>query len=186
MKAFFFTSNHHKFAEISDVLSKYGIILSQKNIDFDERGETPEEVVLNKAKDAYRLVKKPVVTEDTAVYFDAYRDFPGLYAKRTFRSLGFSGLLKLLDGKTRKAHFKTSICSGDKGKYKVFSGVWKGKISRKIYSTKEVMAYERIFVPDGYRIPLCHFPRELKNRVSHRGRAAAKLGRWVKERPTIK
>ena len=176
---YFYTSNSHKFREISDVLKNHGIKLVRRNADFFEHGDTIEDVVTNKAKDTYKKIKKPLITEDTAIYFNAYRDFPGLYAKRIFHSLWYEGLLKLLEGKNRNAKFVTCICLADRGKYRVFKGTWNGRIDRKVNRASNVMAYERLFIPKGYSTALCRIPRDEKNVKSHRAKAAKRLGLFL-------
>lgn len=176
----FYTSNSRKFREVADVLAKSGIKATKRSIKFDERGDTIEQVVKNKARDAYTKVKKPLITEDTGVFFDAYKGFPGLYAKRIFDSIKYDGMLRLLDGKNRGAKFVTCICYTDGKLYKVFRGEWRGKIDTKVNRHPNVMAYERLFIPKGYDIPLCKVDRDEKNKISHRAKAAQRLADFLR------
>ncbi len=40
---------------------------------------------------------------------------------------------------------------------------------------KEGFGYDPVFQPDGYELSFAEMPPELKNRISHRGRAVQKL-----------
>ena len=40
---------------------------------------------------AYKILKKPLITDDTAIYFEGYPGFPGTFTKFVFQGLGFSG-----------------------------------------------------------------------------------------------
>ncbi len=180
MKLFVVTGNKDKFKEISLVLKQYGIEHVMKNIELDEIGNTLEEIAMNKAKEAYRKIRKPLIVDDTGIFFKAYRNFPGIHAKRIYLSIGFEGLLKLLKNRTKKACFKSIICYCD-GKCRIFSGELRGNIQNKIHFDKfsrERFPYDRIFIPDGFDKPISLMPLNKKIEFSHRAKAVRKFARW--------
>ena len=180
MKLVVVTSNQDKSNEIKAVLSEFDIKAVMKNIELSEIGDTIEEVALNKAKEAYRKIRKPLIVDDTGIFFRAYKNFPGIYAKRVYLSIGFEGLLKLLEGKTRKAYFKSAICFYD-GRYKTFSGKLNGTIQKDIHRdrfAREKFPYDRIFVPDGSDRPISLLSLSKKIEFSHRAVAVRKFARW--------
>ena len=178
------TSNEDKFKEISLVLNKSDIKTKRINLDFPEYGENIEEVAKNKAKEAFKRVRKPLIVEDTAILFTAYKDFPGNYAKRIYKSLGLTGLIKLLENKSRKAYFQTVICYYDGKRTKTFSGKLHGTIVKKIHTDKflrQKFPYDRIFIENKYKKPVSLLTLEEKIKISHRAKAAEKFARWLKD-----
>ena len=182
MKIFISTTNRHKVHEISAILSEYGVGLEQKELrviepDFD----SIEEVAKSKAEQAFAHLGKPVIAEDTGIYFLAYHNFPGVFAKRVYEGIGFDGLLSLIRRvKNRRARFGTAICYHDGKTTKVFSGYLEGSLLLRAVSVdKDRLPYEKLFVPDGYSKALVDIPIQEKNRVSHRAQAARKLAEWL-------
>ena len=184
MELFFATGNKHKVQEIRTVLGKK-ITLVQKKIELKEpKSNSIEFIAEKKAEQAFRKIKKPLIVEDTGVYFTALKNFPGTEPKRAFLKLGLDCLLKKLKGKKRTAFYKTVICFVDeKGKKKIFSGKLFGRITEKVFlKEKDVMAYEKIFIPRGKTKVLAFFSRKNKNKFSHRAKATIKLKRFLEKR----
>jgi XTP/dITP diphosphohydrolase len=185
MKLFVVTANRDKFKEISLVLRQFGINSVMRDIELHETGDTLEEISMNKAKEAYRKIKKPLIVDDTGIFFKAYRNFPGIYARRIYLGIGFEGLLKLLKDKSRGAYYKSVVCFYDGKHGKIFSGKLNGTIQKKIYKDKfsrEKFPYDRIFVPDGFDKPISLMPLHKKIEFSHRAAAVRKFARWFSQR----
>jgi len=182
---FFSTANKHKVLELSKILSKEGIKVRQIKVEMQEPDlSSIEEVAEIKAKQAFAAIRKPVIAEDTGVYFSAYRNFPGHLAKRVYLGLGFKGLLALVKAaKNRKAFFKSVICFTKDGKrFHSFSGKLGGVLlSRVVKLQKDRLPYEKIFRPKGFKQALAELSIEEKNRVSHRAIAARKFAAWAKK-----
>ncbi|MEM4598755.1 MAG: non-canonical purine NTP pyrophosphatase [Candidatus Diapherotrites archaeon] len=179
---FFVSGNKQKFLEIKRILAEYGIELKWHKAELSEDcNGSIDEIARHKAAEAYSLIEKPLIVEDTGIFFEGYHDFPGVRAKRIFEKIGYEGLLKMASKKSGKAYFKTAICFTDGTRKKVFVGLLKGRISQKVYcKNRKVMPYERIFVPVKSKKPLCMMLRKEKNKISHRARAAEKLAVWLK------
>jgi XTP/dITP diphosphohydrolase len=183
MKLFLATNNKHKVDEISTLLSDYGVDLRQAKLDLIEPDfGSLEEIANYKAKQAFAKLKKPVIAEDTGVYFCGYNNFPGILAKRVFLGIGFDGLVTLIrHSKNKKAYFKTVVSYFDGKKLKSFSGVLKGRLLERVVSIeKDRLPYEKIFVPDGFSKALVDIPLDEKNKFSHRAKAVKKFGNWLK------
>ena len=177
------SGNRHKFDEISKILSRHGIQLKWKQAGLEEKeGLSLEETAKEKAKQAFELVKEPVIGEDTGVFFGALGDFPGTKAKRVFEEIGFEGLLGKVEGKNRNARFETVICyTADGLSFKCFTGILRGSIDTRAHDLeKGVLPYEKIIIPDGYNRTLSSISRGEKNTFSHRAKAAEKLAEWLK------
>ncbi|MBU2100072.1 non-canonical purine NTP pyrophosphatase [Candidatus Micrarchaeota archaeon] len=181
MELYFVTGNKHKVQEIQKVLGKK-IQLIQKKLEIKEPAlNSIEKIAKIKAVQAFKKIGKPLITEDTGIYFNAFKNFPGTEPKREFEKLDFKGLLEKLKGKKRNAFFITAICFVDaKGKRKTFSGKLHGRITEKVfYEKKDVLPYEKIFIPKGKKRVLAFYSRKTKNKFSHRAKAARKLKKFL-------
>ena len=49
-----------------------------------EESDKIEKVVLEKARTAFKKLKKPLIVDDTAIYFEEYKNFPGTYTNSVF------------------------------------------------------------------------------------------------------
>jgi XTP/dITP diphosphohydrolase len=179
MKIYFVTTNKHKVEEVKAIIGKLNIEVVQLPEEKYEHKEMElKEVTEFNAKRFYEKHKKPIVVEDTGVFFDAYPGFPGSHPKLMFALLGYKGLLRLVAGESRKAHFKSVATYYDGKNMKTFEGTLDGVISDTIHDEHaDVLPYERIFLVDGK--PLSSFSREEKNRISHRSKAFVLLGEWL-------
>jgi len=173
------TGNSGKYNEIKKILDSYGIDSKHLSLSFPETKETVEETSIEKANNAFSAVGKPLIVDDTGVFFESYKNFPGQLAKRTYASLGFKGLMKLLEGENRRARFETVICFTNGKITKTFKGELSGEITKKIYPTeRRELPYEQIFIPDGKDKPVSFMTIEEKNEISHRSKALKKFAEW--------
>lgn len=177
MKIVVCTGNKNKFQEISTILDRYDIEAEHVEIDLDENGSSLEDNVVSKAKQAFEKIGKPLIVDDTGIFFTAYRDFPGHRAKRVFRINGFEGLFRALDGRDREAYFKCLICYIDKSQIKIFEGTLDGKITHHVYESPgyDEFPYVKIFIPKGQEKPLSMMTYEQKSKIDHRGKAIRKF-----------
>lgn len=185
MKVFFATTNRHKFQEVRDILKGYPMELEHLEMAYEEsHDDAIEEIASKAAKKLAKDLGRPVVVEDTGLFFRAYNNFPGALPKFVFESLGYKGILKLLEGETRKAYFKTVASFCQPGERPVlFEGILEGSITESVHNRdKDVMPYERIFVPEGREATLSDMTLEEKNAFSHRAQAFRKFGEYLSGR----
>ena len=83
-------------------------------------------------------------------------------------------LKKLQDKHNRTAKFKTVIALILDGKEYLFEGEVQGVITEVLSGTAG-FGYDPIFMPVGYEITFAEMDAELKNSMSHRGRAVREL-----------
>ncbi len=182
MKINVVTTNNDKFAEIANILKLNGIESEQIRLEMIELGETLEEITISKAKQAFEHIKKPVLVDDTGMFFNAYKSFPGIFAKRMYNSLGFDGLLKLLDNKDRSALFSAVVCFYDGKEFNQFRGDMHGHIDTKVNKrAHEQFPYDAIFIPKEKGVPLCEISIEDRKDISHRSIAVTKFCEWFKK-----
>ncbi len=184
MELIFASNNRHKLEEISKIIGdSYSILnLKQANCEGEipETGETLAENALQKAHWVYDRTGKNCFADDTGLEIDALNGAPGVYTAR------FAGedctpedniqkTLRLLQGVTnRRACFKTVIACILDGKEYLFEGEVEGEIATEKLGVCG-FGYDPIFVPKGYKESFAQMPLDLKNSMSHRGRATAKF-----------
>lgn len=116
MEITFVTTNRHKFEEVSDILKPYPVELVHLNQSYEENHDLAlEDIARTAVRKLARELDRPVVLEDTGLFFEAYPGFPGVMPKFVYQTLGFKGILKLLLGENRRAYFKTVAAFGMPG-----------------------------------------------------------------------
>ena len=92
-------------------------------------------------------------------------------------------LARLKDKDDRRAQFRTVIClarKSDIADYTLFEGIVRGTIAKEKQGSSG-FGYDPIFVPEGYDESFAALGDEVKNRISHRARAVAKLADYLKQ-----
>lgn len=203
MKIVFATNNQHKLQEIRDILGSDYEVVSQKEIgcdvDIPETGNTLEENALQKAQYVYDHYHLSCFADDTGLEVEALDGAPGVHSARYAEGTdhdseaNMAKLLRELDGKeNRKARFRTVICYIEKKdvcpcgctsikKIHQFDGIIEGHIATRKQGT-EGFGYDPIFVPEGYDQSFAQLGEEIKNGISHRARAVAKLAEYLKNK----
>lgn len=182
------TKNKNKIKEISALLSGMPVnVLSLENGDWQvpeivEDGKTFKENAVKKAKIIAGITNKFTLADDSGIEVDTLSGQPGVYSKRfagdnaTDRenNLKLFQLLKDVPGDRRGAQFKCVIAIvSPQGKEEVVEGICRGDIG---FSEKgsQGFGYDPIFIPTGYNKTFAELSMQIKNRISHRGRALEK------------
>jgi len=185
MKLYFITTNKHKFEEVADILKEFPIELEHIDLEYDEHPDWGmEEIARSASKKLANKLQKPIILEDTGLFFEAYPGFPGAQPKFVFNTIGYKGIFKLLEGESRKAYFKTvaGFCEPTKEPV-LFEGVMNGTFIDKIHNeNKDVMPYDRIFIPENTTKTISDMTMQEKNIFSQRAQAFKKFGEFMKQR----
>lgn len=196
MKIVFATNNKHKLSEIRNILGSDFEVVSLQEIgcdtDIPETGNTLEENAMQKARYIYDNYNLSVFADDTGLEVDALGGEPGIYSARYAGGEGHdseANMTKLLDklGKNdnRKARFRTAIAlilkedDGSGVTEKLFEGIVNGEIIRERRGG-EGFGYDPIFQPEGYDRTFAELGTDIKNKISHRARAVARLVEYLK------
>ena len=180
----FVTSNGGKLREARGVLEPLGIQVTGKGLHLEEpQTDDVRAIALAKASQALKAVKAPVIVEDTGIFFEACRNFPGAYARPFVTGVGLEGVLRLLNGsKVKRTTFFQSIVAfaAPKAKPKVFIGRCYGVITkkRKGKAHHARLPYDEIFVPKGFSKTFAEMSVAEKARLSHRAKALRAFGKW--------
>ena len=204
MKIVFATNNQHKLSEIRQILGSKVEVLSLKDIgcdvDIPETGTTLEENALQKAQYVYDHYHIDCFSDDSGLEVEALNGAPGVYSARyaamepmspvgpishiapTHDSeANMSRLLRELgENNTRRARFRTVIALILQGEVHEFEGIVNGEIIRERRGG-EGFGYDPIFQPEGYNQTFAELGVEVKNQISHRARATAKLCEFLKK-----
>ena len=203
MKIVFATNNEHKLQEIRDILGSEFEIVSLKDIgcdvDIPETGNTLEENAMQKAQYVYDHYNLSCFADDTGLEVEALNGEPGVHSARYAEGTdhdseaNMAKLLRNLEGKdNRKARFRTVIaliqkqdvcpcgCTSIK-KVNRFEGIVDGSIATEKHGTAG-FGYDPIFVPEGYDKSFAELGESIKNGISHRARAVAKLAEYLKQK----
>ena len=141
------TGNDHKSRYFSKMV---GIDIPHMNIDVDEiQSLDLTEIITHKVKQAYEIVKKPVLVEDTQLTFYALNRLPGPYIKWFLEELGDAGLCKMLnDYENRSAFAGAAIAYYDGHEVTIFESSLQGRISVEPLG-ETGFGWNRVFIPDG-------------------------------------
>ena len=202
MKIVFATNNKHKLDEIRKILGDQFEVLSLNDIgchdDIPETGTTLEENARQKAEYIYNKYHCNVFADDTGLEVETLGGEPGVYSARYAAvknpeaeshdsEANMTTLLRKLKGKVnRKARFRTVISfiqtstppTGGQGDT-LFEGIVEGNIISERRGG-EGFGYDPIFQPDGYDKTFAELGNDIKNTISHRARAVAKLASHLK------
>lgn len=173
----FATSNKDKVREFREIL---GYEIAQVELELSEpQAIEVEDVVREKAMQAYRMLNKPVVVEDTGLYVNAWNGFPGALVKWMIKSAGLKGMLNMLKyEKDRSATAKTAIGFYDGKATHIFSGSVDGTVAEKIMG-KSGFGWDPIFIPTGFKESFAELGGKQKNAVSMRSIALSKLKEFM-------
>ncbi|MEO7936670.1 MAG: RdgB/HAM1 family non-canonical purine NTP pyrophosphatase [Dokdonella sp.] len=190
MKLVLASGNAGKLVEIREVLADLPIELkSQGDLgvdDAEENGTTFVENAILKARHAARITGLPALGDDSGICVDALNGAPGLLSARFAGEHGNSAanIAKLLDAMkdvpehSRGAHFFCVIVllrHADDPAPLIAEGRWSGRI----LTTRRGdggFGYDPIFFDPQRNASAAELEPTLKNRISHRGQALARLG----------
>ena len=187
----FATNNPHKLREIREIMPDHITILSLADIhcegDIPETADTLEGNALIKAHYVYDRYGFDCFADDTGLEVEALNGGPGVH---TARYAGESQdpdanmkkmIAEMQENTNRHARFRTVIALIEKGVEHLFTGIVDGEIATEPRG-EQGFGYDPIFVPEGYNKSFAELGEEIKNGISHRARAVAKLAEYLKEK----
>lgn len=197
----FATNNKHKLQEVRAALDGAVEVLSLAEVglggDIPETADTLQGNAQQKADWVWERISgmqiDGVFADDTGLEVEALGGAPGVYSARyagehcSFDD-NIDKLLGALNGKhNRRADFRTVICLMESSlgsrqpKVSFFEGRVDGEILTERHSNGEGFGYDPVFMPDRFAVSFAEMPLEVKNRISHRGLAVAKLAEYLKQ-----
>lgn len=200
LPVFLFTGNRDKIGEFNHYFGKTRFrFLGVSDLSDDlrrrakeeeppENGSTLLENSIIKSSFGFGLSGVATVADDTGFFVDALNGEPGIKAGRyagptcdyeANRVLLLKNLAGLPDHR-RTACFRCMITLFWPGIAEPFEflGEARGSVIREKRPGNQ-FGYDPVFVPDGHKQAFSEMDLELKNRISHRGRAFAKLEKFL-------
>ena len=176
MKLTVVTSNTHKAVEVAAFFTGIAEI-EHVSLDIPEyRYPKVREITEEKARDAYRELRRPLIVDDTGFFIDALNGFPGPNAAYVFETIGNRGIRQLMNGVTdRRAPLETVIAYASTEGVRSFQGIIEGTIVAP--RGKEGFGYDPIFLYEGRT--LAEIPLDEKSTLSHRARGLAAFRAWM-------
>lgn len=186
-KIIFATGNQGKMREIREILSDLGAeILSMKEAgieaDITEDGKTFEENALIKASAIAAEIQEPevvVLADDSGLEVDYLNKEPGIYSARymgeeTSYDIKNQNIIERLEGvpkEQRTARFVSAIAAAfSNGETCVTRGTIEGYIGWEP-AGENGFGYDPIFYLEEYDCSTAQLSMEVKNQLSHRGKA---------------
>jgi XTP/dITP diphosphohydrolase len=183
------TSNAGKLHEFEVMLAGLPLrLLSLKdvglgNMEVEENATTLEDNSRLKAEAYAKASGYLTLADDTGLYVDALGGAPGIYPARyggpgltmAQRRQKLLGELVGVPDEKRTAAFACVIALAEPGKSKIsiVRGMCKGRIAQAESDGAGGFGYDPIFIPEGYTQTFSEIGEDKKNRISHRGIAAA-------------
>lgn len=188
MKIVFATQNENKVAEIQQLMPPGIEVMSLKSIgcsdDIPETADTLEGNARIKARYIFEKFGLNCFADDTGLEITALNGRPGVLSARYAGENKSADanmdlvLSEMIHATDRSARFRTVIAAIIEGEEILFEGIVTGKITE-VKSGAKGFGYDPVFLPDGFNQTFAEMNLDQKNKISHRGKAVAKLIAWL-------
>lgn len=179
------TRNPHKTAEIRAMIGDRFEVLDVTDFpecpQIEETGTTFLENARLKAEGISRVVDGWVLSDDSGLEVDALDGAPGVWSssfggEEGNHALNNSRLIQEMEGKSdRRARFRCTMVLAKEGLEQAnFSGTVEGRIIEGLRG-EHGFGYDPLFIPDGREETFAELGEDVKNTLSHRSRALAKV-----------
>ncbi|WP_371188356.1 XTP/dITP diphosphatase [Thalassotalea maritima] len=183
------TGNLGKVKELQTLLAEQHIEVvpqSEFNVpDVPETGTTFVENAIIKARHAAKITGLPAIADDSGLEVDYLNGAPGIYSSRFAGDAGNDDknnakLLSELEGVAnaqRTARFQCVLVymrHADDPTPIICQGTWEGSITNEKHG-EQGFGYDPLFWVEQYQQTSAQLSRDIKNSLSHRGKALAKL-----------
>ncbi|MET1033183.1 MAG: non-canonical purine NTP pyrophosphatase [Candidatus Saccharimonadales bacterium] len=174
------TGNQHKV----DLLTKYlGRPVRHHKADLDEiQSLDPRIVAEHKVRQAYDLLREPVLIDDVSLTFDALGRLPGTQIKWFLEELkpkGLADLASRLDNQKATASMVFALFDGQELLF--FEHAMTGRIAPEPRTVNNGLAFgwNEVFIPDGSDKTFAEMDEDELRSFSHRAPAVAKLKEYL-------
>ncbi len=184
----FATHNPNKLYEIRQMMPGGIRLLSLEDIgcreEIPETADTLEGNARIKAAHVWEHYGYDCFADDTGLEVAALRGAPGVYSARyagpeADAQANMQKLLSQMEAQIdRSARFRTSIALVLDGQFHFFEGTVSGQILREPRGSGG-FGYDPVFMPEGYEKSFAQLPLQVKNEISHRGRAFRELSAFL-------
>ena len=183
------TKNRHKIQEIEAITQEFGMSIISRDeagvpdIEINEDGETFEENSYKKAFEITKLCNNITIADDSGLEVDCLDGAPGVYSARFAGKDGdddannrkLTELIKDVPYEQRTGRFVSVITMVFPDGETISA---RGEVEGHLLTEKRGSSgfgYDPLFVPEGYDRTFGELGPEIKNSISHRSRALARL-----------
>lgn len=186
------SNNRSKISEIKDVLKETRIRISSR-LDYKGLRKIPEtgssyfENAFIKAKAVWEFTGIPSLADDSGLEVKALGGKPGIFSARYSgpKASDMDNRKKLLNElkeiskEKRAAEFICVLVLYDGNETHIFEGRCRGEIA---FEERGCLGfgYDSIFIPEGYNLTFAEMKPELKQAISHRGKALSALLKYLR------
>lgn len=166
------TGNAHKLGEWQRMMPS-GLTLNSIDIDLDElQSDDSVEIVVDKVKRAYDVAQKPVIVEDVSAGLEKWNGLPGPFVKFFLKKLGQDALYQIAGREGENATVSCVAAYYD-GENLIHA---RGDVEGTIVAPRgESFGFDVTFVPNGYHQTYAEMEKSVKDSLSHRSIAIARL-----------
>jgi XTP/dITP diphosphohydrolase len=191
MKLVFATGNPGKIREAQEILGAGFEIVPAASLgvteDIPETGSTLKEKSLQKAQYIFNKTGLDCFADDSGLEVDLLDGAPGVETARYAGAAkdpqaNIARLLREMElrgGEPRSARFRTCVTLILGGETHFFDGVMEGRIGRE-QAGSGGFGYDPIFIPEGFSQTNAELGEEVKNAISHRGKALRKMAGFLR------
>ena len=174
----FITGNKAKAEQLA---RHFKFPVKHHKVDLDEiQSLDLSKIVEHKAREAYKIIKSPVLVEDVSLKFTALGNLPGPLIKWFLSELDNSGLCNLLTNfKDKTAVAEVMFGYFDGKVFKTFIGSYKGRIADKPRGDSG-FGWDPIFIPQGKKKTWGEMDLDEQKETSMRRIALKKLELYLK------
>lgn len=182
--------NKHKIQEMKELVQPLGIEVFSA-LDFPDLEEVEEDQptlegnAIKKARYVHQKTGFPALSDDTGLEVEALGGAPGVYSARyagedaTYQDNVLKLLSEMSGTMNRSARFRTVMAFITSTEEKTFDGEVIGEILEEQRGAGG-FGYDPVFKPNGFAESFAELSSEIKNSISHRGRAVQKFVAFLK------
>lgn len=156
------TGNAVKYDVALKTFANTGIVLLQNKLDTPEiQNKNVQKVAIYSARWASEQLNKPVIVTDAGFYISALNGFPGPFIKFVNEWFSAEDYINLMRDKTnRTIIIQDCLAYCHPGEEPlVFTGTYRGKLANQP-SSKQGTSIEKVFIPEGFNVPISDIPAE--------------------------
>ena len=183
----FVTHNKGKITYAQTKLKDINLKIYEYDIN-EPRSDDIKYISKYKVIEAYKLVKKPCISQDSGFWIDELNGFPKAFVNFCLETIGIKGILKLMEGKkNRNCRFIECLSYYDGENLYQFDGKHEGVLSEEILGNDTDKKWSDlwfIFKPYGYETTLAQMSYEdIANNILHNSISSIEeFGKWYKNR----
>ncbi len=181
------TGNSVKFDVALNTFVNTGINLLQMKLDTPEiQSKSVQAVAMYSASWASKQLNKSVIVTDAGFYIEALKGFPGpfiKYVNEWFSADDFINLVKDKNNRSIIIQDCLAYCHPDTEPV-VFTGTYRGMLATQP-SSSQGTSIEKIFIPEGFDVPICDIPPKKMISYWSNGEIMSKFKNYIIQNPIL-